>query len=54
MTDTPASRHPLPPFDDLGYMRHREASINDVPIAEHERRIDGPRIDGDTSGIPLH
>jgi uncharacterized protein len=41
-------------FDDLGYMQRREASINDVPIAERERRIHGPRADGDTSGIPLH
>jgi hypothetical protein len=41
-------------FDALGYMQRREASINDVPIAEHERRIHGPRPDGDTSGIPLH
>ncbi|MEN9643864.1 MAG: hypothetical protein RL238_533 [Actinomycetota bacterium] len=40
-------------FDDLGYMQRREASINDVPIAESERRIHGPRADGDTSGIPL-
>lgn len=40
-------------FDELGYMQRREASINDVPIAEHERRIHGPRADGDTSGIPL-
>jgi len=40
-------------FDDLGYMRRREASINDVPIAEGDRRIFGPRADGDTSGIPL-
>ena len=30
-------------FDDHGYMRRREASINDVPIAESERRIFGPR-----------
>ena len=30
-------------FDDLGYMRRREASINDVPIEENERRIFGPR-----------
>jgi nuclear transport factor 2 (NTF2) superfamily protein len=30
-------------FDDLGYMRRREASINDVPIDESERRIFGPR-----------
>ena len=40
-------------FDELGYMRRREASINDVAIAESERRIFGPRADGDTSGIPL-
>ena len=26
-------------FDDLGYMRRREASINDVPIDESERRV---------------
>ena len=26
-------------FDELGYMRRREASINDVPIEESERRI---------------
>lgn len=26
-------------FDDLGYMRRREASINDVAISESERRI---------------
>jgi nuclear transport factor 2 (NTF2) superfamily protein len=30
-------------FDDEGYMRRREASINDVPIDESERRIRGPR-----------
>jgi len=38
-------------FDDNGLMRRREASINDVPIAESERRFvgDGWR-DGD---IPL-
>ena len=40
-------------FDDLGYMRRREASINDVAITEADRRIPGPREDGDTSGIPL-
>ena len=40
-------------FDDLGYMARREASINDVPIDASERRIAGPRADGDTSGIPL-
>ena len=41
-------------FDEHGYMRRREASINDVKIAESERRIHGPRAEGDTSGIPLH
>jgi nuclear transport factor 2 (NTF2) superfamily protein len=30
-------------FDDHGYMRRREASINDVAITEAERRIFGPR-----------
>ena len=40
-------------FDDEGYMRRREASIDDVPIDEGERRIFGPRAEGDTSGIPL-
>ena len=40
-------------FDERGYMQRREASINDVRIDESERRIDGPRAEGDTSGIPL-
>jgi nuclear transport factor 2 (NTF2) superfamily protein len=40
-------------FDGDGYMRRREASINDVAIAESERRILGPRPDGDRAGIPL-
>ncbi|GAB1325974.1 nuclear transport factor 2 family protein [Streptomyces sennicomposti] len=30
-------------FDEHGLMARREASINDVPIAESERRILGPR-----------
>lgn len=30
-------------FDAEGYMRRREASINDVPIDEADRRIFGPR-----------
>ena len=30
-------------FDEHGLMRRREASINDVPIAEADRRIFGPR-----------
>jgi len=40
-------------FDDLGYMRRREASINDLEIYESERRIFGSRAEGDISGIPL-
>jgi hypothetical protein len=40
-------------FDADGLMRRREASINDVAITEAERRIHGPRADGDDSGIPL-
>jgi nuclear transport factor 2 (NTF2) superfamily protein len=40
-------------FDDLGYMRRREASINDVPISEADRRLFGPRSEGDRNGIPL-
>lgn len=40
-------------FDERGYMQRREASINDVPIDESERRLFGPRAEGDTSGIPL-
>ena len=40
-------------FDDLGYMARREASINDIAIAETDRRLHGPRADGDTSAIPL-
>lgn len=40
-------------FDEHGLMRRREASINDVAIAESERRIFGQRADGDTAGIPL-
>ncbi|NIH85004.1 nuclear transport factor 2 family protein [Amycolatopsis granulosa] len=34
-------------FTDNGLMRRREASINDVPIAESERRIFGPRPDSE-------
>lgn len=34
-------------FDDSGLMRRREASINDVPIREDERRIFGPRPDSE-------
>jgi nuclear transport factor 2 (NTF2) superfamily protein len=38
-------------FDEHGLMTRREASINDVPIEEKERRIHGPRPEaerGDT------
>jgi uncharacterized protein len=34
-------------FDEHGLMSRREASINDVPIVEHERRIFGLRGDAD-------
>jgi uncharacterized protein len=34
-------------FDSRGLMRRREASINDVPIGEGERRIFGPRPDSE-------
>ena len=41
-------------FDDQGYMRRREASIDDVIIEETDRRIHGPRSDADREvGIPL-
>ncbi len=40
-------------FDEHGLMRRREASINDVAIAESDRRILAPRADGDDSGIPV-
>ncbi len=40
-------------FDAEGYMRRREASINDVAIEESERRIHGPRAAGDDSDLPL-
>jgi uncharacterized protein len=40
-------------FDQFGYMARREASINDLAIAQADRRIFGPRPDGDLSGIPL-
>jgi uncharacterized protein len=38
-------------FDDLGYMRRREASINDVAIAAHERRFAAD--DWQTAELPL-
>ena len=40
-------------FNEFGLMSRREASINDLAIDESERRIVGPRLEGDTSGIPL-
>ncbi|HUA43366.1 MAG TPA: nuclear transport factor 2 family protein [Streptosporangiaceae bacterium] len=40
-------------FDDDGLMRRREASINDVPIEEKDRRIFGPRPQSDRQTIPL-
>jgi len=40
-------------FDEAGLMRRREASINDVAIDESDRRLFGPRPEGDTSRIPL-
>jgi nuclear transport factor 2 (NTF2) superfamily protein len=36
-----------------GRMARREASINDVAIAESDRRIFGPRGGGDTTSPPL-
>jgi len=39
-------------FDEQGYMRRREASINDMPIAETDRRIFGPRPESER-GAPL-
>ena len=40
-------------FDDHGLMRRREASINDVAIKESDKRLFGPRDEGDRAGIPL-
>ena len=34
-------------FDEEGLMQRREASINDVPIDESERRIFGPRAEAE-------
>ncbi len=39
-------------FTPEGLMSRREASINDVAIAESDRRIHGPRPAGDTSVLP--
>lgn len=40
-------------FDEHGYMRRREASINDVPIDESDRRFrwEGPRRPDDHPGL---
>ncbi|MCA1682783.1 MAG: nuclear transport factor 2 family protein [Actinobacteria bacterium] len=41
-------------FDQAGYMRRREASINDVAIAESDRRIFGPRTEAERDqALPL-
>ncbi len=41
-------------FDAEGYMRRREASINDVAIEESEQRIFGPRTDAERNDdLPL-
>lgn len=42
-------------FDADGLMRRREASINDVDIAESERRFSGPRTAAEADDdFPLH
>lgn len=41
-------------FDDQGYMRRREASINDIAIDEADRRIFGPRQESERGqDLPL-
>ena len=40
-------------FDENGLMARREASINDLRISESDRRIFGPRPDGDRTLIPI-
>ncbi|MFD3460669.1 nuclear transport factor 2 family protein [Nocardia fluminea] len=37
-----------------GRMARREASINDVPIEQSQRRIFGPRAEGDDAVLPQH
>jgi uncharacterized protein len=39
-------------FDAEGYMRRREASINDVAISESDRRIFGPRPESERGVSP--
>jgi hypothetical protein len=42
-------------FDEHGFMHRREASINDLPITEAERRIFGPRPESERGqDTPLH
>jgi len=42
-------------FGEQGLMRRREASINDVPITEADRRITGPRPEAERGrDVPLH
>jgi uncharacterized protein len=40
-------------FDDNGLMTRREASINDIPIEEQDRRIFGLRTSDDGQQLPL-
>jgi uncharacterized protein len=40
-------------FDGDGLMSRREASINDIPIEEKDRRIFGPRTETERQGPPL-
>jgi hypothetical protein len=40
-------------FAENGLMRRREASINDLRIDASQRRIHGPRAEGDESEIPI-
>ncbi|GGG19781.1 hypothetical protein GCM10007304_37100 [Rhodococcoides trifolii] len=40
-------------FDENGLMSRREASIDDRPIDESQRRLFGPRAEGDSGDIPL-
>jgi hypothetical protein len=40
-------------FDENGLMARREASINDQRISQSDRRIFGPRPEGDRTLIPI-
>lgn len=40
-------------FAENGLMRRREASIDDLRIDEADRRIRGPRAEGDESDLPV-